>query len=95
MENQGAEPVVVATDLRAAYAAHDPEHAATPELRELDSLRYPVGTKLADARALDDLRNAAEVRRKQDACRGVTRCESEDPVQPPECLSCAGVGDGL
>ena len=49
MENEGAEPVVVATDLRAAYVAHDPEQAATPELRELHSLRIPVGTKLADA----------------------------------------------
>jgi DNA-binding NtrC family response regulator len=56
MENEGTEPVVVASDLRATYAAHDGQRGdatqvhdvGRDEARELKTLRIVVGTNLAD-----------------------------------------------
>jgi DNA-binding NtrC family response regulator len=48
MENEGTEPVVVASDLRSTYAAHDAPHGDAAEARELKTLRIAVGTNLAD-----------------------------------------------
>jgi DNA-binding NtrC family response regulator len=48
MENEGTEPVVVASDLRSTYAAQDAQHADAADGRELKTLRIAVGTNLAD-----------------------------------------------
>jgi DNA-binding NtrC family response regulator len=48
MENEGTEPVVVASDLRATYAAHDSQRGDAGVGRELKTLHIAVGTNLAD-----------------------------------------------
>jgi Response regulator containing CheY-like receiver, AAA-type ATPase, and DNA-binding domains len=52
MENEGTEPVVVASELRATYAAHDGQRPEAPQGREagreLKTLHIAVGTNLAD-----------------------------------------------
>jgi DNA-binding NtrC family response regulator len=48
MENEGTEPVVVASDLRATYAAHDAQRGDSGDGRELKTLHIAVGTNLAD-----------------------------------------------
>ncbi len=97
MENPMTD-TVPARDAR-AYLGHDTDvRAELREPRAAQELVGPAGARRHQSgrrRALDDLRDPAEMRGKQDARGGVTGREPEDPLQPPERLPGARAGDGL
>jgi hypothetical protein len=89
MENQMTESAHSA-DVRSSYVSH----GGASEPAEIRALRIPVGTNLADVERWMIYATLKKMWRKQDARSGVTRCESEDVVQPPECIPCTRGRDG-